>query len=54
MNRFTIEGKVINDVRWQKYIGELIAIKSCEWPTKRDVIVWEAIIEIKVLPTGGS
>ena len=54
MNRFTTEGKVITDARWHKSVGELTSIKACKWPTKREVIVWEAIIEIKALPTGGS
>ena len=30
MNRFTIEGKVITDVRWQKTVNELATIKECE------------------------
>ena len=52
MNRFITEGKVIIDVRWQKTIGELTSIKAYEWPTKREVIVWEAIVEIKDLLIG--
>ena len=54
MNRFMIEGKVIIYARWQFFFGELATIKTCEWPTKREVIVWEEIVEIKALPTGGS
>ena len=54
MNRFIIEGKVITNAKWQKFFGELAITKTCEWPTKRDVILWEEIVEIKALPIGGS
>ena len=52
MNRFITEGKVIIDARWQKSVGKLATTRACEWPTKREVIVWEAIAEIKALPIG--
>ena len=51
LNRFITEGKVITDARWQKYVSELTTVKECEWPTKREVIVWEAVVEIKALPS---
>ena len=54
MNRFIIEGKVFTNVKWQKTLGELVTIKACEWQTKKEVILWEEIIEIKALPIGGS
>ena len=54
MNRFIIEGKVIIDARWQNSIGELTGTKACKWSQKGEVIVWEAIAEIKALPIGGS
>ena len=54
LNRFIIEGKVITDARWQKFVNELATAKTFDWPTKREVIVWEAIAIIKALPTGGS
>ena len=38
LNRFPIEGKVITDARWQKSVSELTTAKTCEWPTKREVI----------------
>ena len=54
MNRFVIEGKATNDARWHKYIGELAIAKGFEWPTKRDIFIWEVVAEIKDLPIGGS
>ena len=36
MNRFVIEGKATTDARWHKSIGELVMVKTCEWPTKRE------------------
>lgn len=54
MNRFIIEGRVIIDARWKKFFGELTSMKTCKWPTKREVIVWEEIVKIKSLPIGGS
>ena len=54
LNRFTTEGKVITDVRWKNLVNELATSKTCEWPTKREVIVWEEIAEIKALPTGSN
>ena len=47
LNRFITEGKVITDARWHKSVSELTTVKECEWPTKREVIVWEAVAEIK-------
>ena len=43
MNRFITKGKVITDTRWQDFFGELATTKTCEWPTIREVIVWEEI-----------
>ena len=54
MNRFITKRKIVIDARWQKFVGELTTIKTCEWQTKREVIVWEKIVEIKALPIGGS
>ena len=54
MNRFTTEGKATTDAKWTKFVHELIIVKECEWPTKRVIFVWEAVIEIKALPIGGS
>ena len=54
LNRFITEGKVITDARWQKSISELTTIKECELPTKREVIVWEAVAEIKDVPSKSS
>ena len=54
LNMFTTEGKVIIDARWQKLVNELATTKTCEWPTKREVTVWEEITEIKALPMGSS
>ena len=51
MNRFTT---VTTDARWTKSIGELIVIKGCEWPTKRNIFIWEVVTEIKAFPTRGS
>ena len=54
LNRFIIEGKVIIDARWQKFVSELTTVKECECPTKREVIVWEVVAEIKALPSESS
>ena len=54
MNRFIIEGKATIDARWHKSIGELAIVKTCEWPTKREIFVWEAVAKIKAIPTSGS
>ena len=43
MNRFIKEGKVIIDARCKIFFGELATIKTCEWPTKREVIVWKKL-----------
>ena len=51
LNRFITEGKVITDARWHKSVSELTTVKEYEWPTKREVIVWEAVAEIKSLPS---
>ena len=54
LNRFTTKEKVITNARWKKPVNELATAKTCEWPTKREVIVWEEITEIKALPIGSS
>ena len=54
LNRFATKGKVINNSRWQKSVNELTTTKTCKWPTKREVIVWEEIIEIKACPMGSN
>ena len=54
LNRFTTEGKVVTNARWQKLVNELATAKTCEWPTKREFNVWERITKLKALPTGSS
>ena len=49
-----MEEKVITDARWHKFVNELETTKKCEWPTKREVIIWEAIAKIKTFPIGSS
>ena len=54
MKWFTTEVKSTTDARWTKSMGELVLVKECEWPTKGDFFVWEALTEIKALPMRGS
>ena len=48
------QGIVIGAKACINFVCELTTIETCDWPTKREVIVWEEIVEIKALPTGGS
>ena len=54
LKRFITKGKVITDARSRKSVSELTIVKACEWPTKREVIVWEAVAERKTLPSESS
>ena len=45
---------MITDARWQKSVSELTTVKECEWPTKREVIIWEPVAEMKALPSESS
>ena len=42
------------DARWSKATQNLQEVKITEWPTKREIYVWEAVGEIKALSAGGS
>ena len=51
MNKFTIEGKETTNARWHKSVSELAIVKTCEWPMKREIFIWEEGFEIKAIPT---
>lgn len=42
------------NARWTKSLQDFQGVKETEWPTKREIYVWEAVGEIKALPTRGS
>ena len=42
------------DARWTKVIQDLQGVKDTDWPTKREIYIWEAVGEIKALPAGSS
>lgn len=55
MNKFVLERKVITDAKWTKCIDELNNIKGAMWPDiDIDIEIWEAIADIKVIPSGDS
>ena len=54
LNKFIVESKEIMDARWSKAIQYLQGAKDTDWPTKREIYVWEAVGEIKALPVGSS
>ena len=54
MNRFKVEGKATTDARWHKSIEELAIVKTSEWPTKREIFLWEVVTKTKAIPTGDS
>ena len=54
LNKFIVESKEIMDARWSKEIQDLQGAKDTDWPTKREIYIWEAVGEIKALPVGSS
>lgn len=54
LNKFFVESKSIVDARWNKATQDLEEVKTIEWPTKREMYVWESVGEIKALPVGSS
>ena len=54
LNKFTVDSKAIMDARWTKATQDLQGVKDTDWPTKREIYIWEAIGEIKTLLAGGS
>ena len=54
LNKFIIESKATVDARWNKAVQDLQAAKDTDWPTKREIYIWEAVGEIKALPAGSS
>lgn len=49
-----VESKAITNARWSKAIKDLDEVRGIEWPTKREIYVWEAVGLIKALPTERS
>ena len=54
LNKFIVESKEIMDARWSEAIQDLQGAKDTDWPTKREIYIWEAVGEIKALPAGSS
>ena len=54
LNKFFVEAKSVMNARWTKAMQDFQVVKETEWPTKREIYVWEAMGEIKTLPIGGS
>ena len=54
LNKFIVESKEIMDARWIKAVQDLQGAKDTDWPTKREIYIWEAVGEIKALPAGRS
>jgi hypothetical protein len=54
LNKFIIESKTVMDARWNKAVQDLQTAKDTDWPTKREIYIWEAVGEIKALLTGSS
>ena len=54
LDKFIVESKAIMDVKWTKAPQDLQEVKNTDWPTKREIYVWEAVDEIKALLVGGS
>lgn len=50
LNKFFVEAKAIMNARWTKTMQDFQVVKEIEWPTKREIYVWEAIGEIKAFP----
>ena len=42
------------DARWIKPVKDLQGAKNTDWPTKREIYIWEAVGEIKALSAGSS
>ena len=42
------------DARWNKAVQDLQIAKDTDWPTKREIYIWEVVGEIKALPAGSS
>ena len=54
LNKFVVEAKAVMNTKWTKATQDFQAVKETEWPTKREIYVWEAVGEIKALQSGGS
>ena len=54
LNKFIVESKTVMDARWNKAVQDLQTAKDTDWPTKREIYIWEAVGEIKALPAGSS
>ena len=54
LNKFLVESKAIMDARGTKSTRDLEEVKTIEWPTKREIYVWQAVGEIKALSIGRS
>lgn len=54
LNKFIVEEKAVVNARWTKAIQDFQGVEEIEWPTKREIYVWEVVGEIKALPAGGS
>lgn len=54
LSTFVVEAKAIMNTKWTKSMQDFEVVKEIEWPTKREIYVWEAVGEIKALLTGGS
>ena len=50
LKKFLVESKAITYVRWIKETRDLDQVKTIEWPTKREIYVWEVVGDIKALP----
>ena len=42
------------DAKCSKATQDLQEVKNTDWPTKREIYVWEVVGEIKALSIGGS
>ena len=54
LNFFIVESKEIMDARWTKATQDLQEVNNIDWPTKREIYVWEVVGEIKALLAEGS
>ena len=54
LNKFLIESKAITNARWNKVVRDLDEVRGTEWPTKREIYVWEVVGEIKSLLVGSN
>lgn len=54
LNNFIVKVKEVMNTKWTKAMQDFQVVKEIEWPTKREIYVWEAVGEIKVLSAGGS